>query len=100
MFRPSIPTTASPTLLTSGVNLDWALRFEFVTTRVTESVDGDAQSEDKELLESITEDERGTILAAVETLQCETFEVSIPITVYGDTLVAQTGPEETVGLPI
>ena len=100
VFSPSIPTTASPTLLTSGVNLDWAIRFEFVTTLVTESVDDDEQSEDKELLESVTKDERGTILAAVETLQCETFEVSIPITVYGDRIVAGTDAEETVGLPI
>ncbi|ERF69445.1 hypothetical protein EPUS_07849 [Endocarpon pusillum Z07020] len=100
VFSLSIPTTASPTLLTSGVNLDWAIRFEFVTTLATESVDDKEQSDDKELLESVTKDERGTILAAVETLQCETFEVSIPITVYGDTIVAGTDAEETVGHPI
>lgn len=100
VFNPSIPITASPTLLTSGVNLDWALRFEFVTTRVAESVDENDQAAEKDLLEPVVNDDRGTILAAVETLQCETFEVSIPITVYGDTIIAGTDADETVGLPI
>ncbi len=100
VFSPSIPFTAAPTLLTSGVNLDWALRFEFVTTRVAELTDENEYSAEKDLLESVVKDDRGSILAAVETLHCETFEVSIPITVYGDTIVAATDAEETVGFPI
>jgi RAB6A-GEF complex partner protein 2 len=100
VFTPSIPVTATPTLLTSGVNLDWALRFEFVTTRVADVTDENEETAGKELLESVAKDDRGSILAAVETLLCETFEVSIPITVYGDTIVAAVEAEETIGLPI
>lgn len=99
-FSPWIPITASPTLLTSGVNLDWALRLEFVTTRVEDSVDQDEQPAGKYLVEEVARDDRGTVLAAVETLQCETFEVSIPITVYGDTDVAGMDAEEITGIPI
>jgi RAB6A-GEF complex partner protein 2 len=100
IFSPSVPTTASPTLLTSGVNLDWGLRFEFVTTRVAASMDENVQNPETNLLESVTEDDRGSILAAVETLQCETFEVAIPITVYGDTVVTGADADEPIGLPI
>lgn len=100
VFSPSIPITATPTLMTSGVNLDWALRFEFVTTRVADSMDENEQFAEKGLLESVVKDDRGSILAAVETLHCETFEVSIPITVYGDTVVTGTEAEETVSIPI
>jgi RAB6A-GEF complex partner protein 2 len=100
VFTPSIPVTATPTFLTSGVNLDWALRFEFVTSKVEENMGEDSQPIGNDLLESVAEDDRGSILAAVETLQCETFEVSIPITVYGEIVVTGTDSEETVGLPI
>jgi RAB6A-GEF complex partner protein 2 len=100
VFSPSIPITATPTMMTSGVNLDWALRFEFVTTRVADSLGDKEQPVEKSLLESIVKDDRGSILAAVETLQCETFEISIPITVYGDTIVTGTEGEETSGIPV
>jgi RAB6A-GEF complex partner protein 2 len=100
VFSPSIPITATPTMMTSGVNLDWALRFEFVTTRVADSMDEKEQPAEKGLLESVVNDDRGSILAAVEMLQCETFEISIPITVYGDTIVTGTEAEETIGVPI
>jgi len=100
VFSPSIPITATPTMMTSGVNLDWALRFEFVTTRVADSLGDKEQPVERSLLESIVKDDRGSILAAVETLQCETFEISIPITVYGDTIVTGTEAEETVGIPV
>ena len=100
VFSLSIPTSASPTFLTSGVNLDWALRFEFVTTRVTESMDENDRSLEKDLLENVAKDDRGSILAAVETLPCETFDVTIPITVYGDIMTAGTDAEEAFGLSI
>lgn len=100
VFSPSIPTTATPTLLTSGVNLDWALRFEFVTTRVVDATEENEQSAEMDLLERVSTDDRGSILAAVETLQCEAFDVSIPITVYGDTIIAAAEAKETIGLPI
>ncbi len=100
VFSPSIPVSATPSLMTSGVNLDWALRFEFVTPPVADTVDETEHFVKKDLLEVVSDDDREAILAAVETLRCETFEVSIPITVYGDTVVGGTEADEMVGLPI
>lgn len=41
---------------------------------------------------------------AVETLECDHFEVAIPITVYGDIVLDGTtgadGEDEPVGIPI
>ena len=101
VFSSSIPSSATPTLMTSGVNLDWALRFEFTTTQVADTTDKKDQSAKQDLLDTVADDDdRGSVLAAAEMLQCETFEVSIPITVYGDTVVARTEAGDTVGLPI
>ena len=63
-------------------------------------MDEKEQPTEKGLLESVVSDDRGSILAAVEMLQCETFEISIPITVYGDTIVTGTEAEETIGILI
>ena len=107
VFTPSIPVIATPTFSTSGVNLHWALRFEFTTSRDrnvgTEEEDDEddkAMEGEDNLLEAVTNDDRGSILAAVESLQCESFEASIPITVYGDKMVAEIEPDEMPGVPI
>ena len=99
VFSPFIPVSATPTLLTSGVNLNWTLRFEFATVTQTSHHDSD-QSEAPSLLEDIVRDERGVVQAAVEYAECETFEVTIPITVYGDVMTDGLDREEIVGLPI
>lgn len=107
VFSPAIPISATPTILTSGVNLEWELRFEFVTT--TSATNGNATgtgnnpgtgtASSAELLEPISRDDRGVILAALENLSCESFEISIPLTVYGET-VREPLPEENDGYSI
>lgn len=91
VFSPTIPVTSSPTILTSGVSLEWELRFEFATTRVNENEESNPAT--FEILEKISQDDRGIVLAALETLASETFEISIPITVYGQ-VVKEPATEE------
>jgi len=83
VFSPAIPISATPTLLTSGVNLEWVLRFEFVTSS---SHGEDAGPSGAMLLESVGEDDRGSVFASLENLSCESFEISIPLIVYGETI--------------
>ncbi len=97
VFSPTIPVSATPEFVTSGVSLNWKLRVEFVTPRLT------AEEEDEgggdALLEEVARDERGTVLAAVEGLLCESFEVAVSVRVYG----AVGGTLEslkTEGLPV
>ncbi|KAK5316128.1 Golgi membrane exchange factor (Ric1p-Rgp1p) subunit [Exophiala xenobiotica] len=98
-FAPSIPAAATPTFVTSGVSLDWSLRFEFGTIKPVESEEGDIKHV-TDLLEGVVRDERGAINVAVEHLDCETFEVVIPITVYGDLVPDGRESEDIVGIPI
>ncbi|KAJ5281816.1 hypothetical protein N7478_007188 [Penicillium angulare] len=97
VFNPAIPISATPTILTSGVTLDWDLRFEFVTPN-TLNGDGQGPSGTK-LLETMSSDDRGKVLSAMEHLGCESFEISIPLTVYGET-VREQNPEEKEGYAI
>ncbi|OAG39063.1 hypothetical protein AYO21_06783 [Fonsecaea monophora] len=98
-FAPSIPASATPTFVTSGVNLDWSLRFEFGTIKPAETDEGDVQAV-TDLLEEVVNDERGTVNVAAENLECDTFEVVIPITVYGDLVPDGKEGEEIVGVPV
>ena len=78
VFSPTIPINATPEFITSGVNLEWKIRFEFVTglnIGVEEGIEG--------LMEIVTEDDRSRTLAALEGLPCESFDVAVPIRVYG-----------------
>ena len=80
-FSPIIPTASTPEFVTSGINLEWKLRFEFVTTRL-----GDADElveETRGLMEEVAKDERGSVHAAMQLLPCETFDVTVPLRVYG-----------------
>jgi hypothetical protein len=97
-FAPSIPASATPTFVTTGVTLDWSLRFEFGTIKSTEGENGEQTT--TELLEEVVKDERGSINVAVENLECETFEVVIPLTVYGDLVPDGKEGEEVPGIPI
>lgn len=96
-FSPAIPITATPSILTSGVTLDWELRFEFVTSNVRG--EQGAPPSGTRLLEALSSDDRGTVLSAMEHLNCESFEIAIPLTVYGET-VRERLPEENEGYPI
>lgn len=81
LFNPMIPASAVPEFITTGVSLEWKLRFEFVTDR---SRDPEVLGEDYiEPFEVVARDERGCAKAAIQGLFCETFDVTIPLRVYG-----------------
>ncbi len=81
LFTPVIPASAAPDFITSGVNHEWRLRFEFVTSRPGE-MEGLEEGFD-DLMEEVTRDDRGSVKAAVQGLPCETFDVTVPLRVYG-----------------
>ncbi|KAL8721516.1 MAG: hypothetical protein Q9225_001815 [Loekoesia sp. 1 TL-2023] len=83
-FSLTIPSSSTPEFITSGVSLEWILRCEFVTDAQFDREDSYDENSDN-LLEKITEDERGSVSAAIQTMSCETFEVQLPLRVYGDT---------------
>ncbi|GAP83768.1 putative intracellular protein transport protein [Rosellinia necatrix] len=98
VFSPTIPITATPEFVTSGLNLEWKIRIEFVvpssvSTNSTDDPDGldgpDGMKEGQpkeghHLLEEISHnDKSGLILVAAENLECESFEVAVPLRVYG-----------------
>lgn len=97
VFSPAIPISATPTLLTSGIKLDWDLRFEFVTTHSKH--DTDVRLSGSGLLELLGQDERGSVYSALENLPSESFEIAIPLTVYGET-VREPLAEEAEGYSI
>lgn len=80
-FSPIIPTSATPGFITSGISLEWNLRFEFVTARNRR----DEEFEEEGLLEEVARDGRGSVVAAVQALTCETFDVTVPLKIYGAT---------------
>lgn len=82
MFSPTVPVTATPTFYTSGVSLEWKILIEFVTPRLQSAEDG-AMTPSTELLEEVSRDERSVILAAAERIDCESFEIAVPLRVYG-----------------
>jgi hypothetical protein len=103
----AIPLQATPSFITSGVSLNWNLRFEFVASRAhappppagqrqrmadlrerdeSSGPDGSDEADaaqGMDLLEELARDERGSLLAAVEVLPCDVFDVTIPLRVYG-----------------
>ncbi|KAH8677365.1 Rgp1-domain-containing protein [Xylariales sp. PMI_506] len=98
VFNPTIPINATPEFVTSGVSLEWKIRIEFVVQSSASDSPENLQSEggaagnggesssDKrgELLEEIARDDRGgLVLVAAESLDCESFEVAVPLRVYG-----------------
>lgn len=83
LFSPMIPTVSTPEFITSGINLEWRLRFEFATSRL-----GDADESEEGIdgqMEEVARDERGSVQAALQGLPCETFDVTVPLKVYGAT---------------
>ncbi|KAF4970731.1 hypothetical protein FSARC_2288 [Fusarium sarcochroum] len=84
-FKPTIPITATPEFVTSGVSLEWKIRIEFVVPSTgNDSPDESERRVPHPLLEQISQDEKGgTVLVAVENLICESFEIAVPLRVYG-----------------
>lgn len=97
-FSPTIPPNSTPEFITSGVSLEWKLRIEFITPRLVHHDDGLEVYYD-DLLEEVVRDDRGVILAAAERLPAESFEVQVPVRVYGAVTGAPEAPDEE-GLPV
>ena len=77
-FTFMIPMTATPGFVTSGVSLEWSLRLEFVTGHdIKDYIESGC------LLEKVLEDDRGKILCGAQELPCESFDIKIPLKVYG-----------------
>jgi hypothetical protein len=92
VFSPTIPISATPEFLTSGVSLEWRVRIEFVTPRLAGMMNVSQGYAD--LLEEVSADDRGVVLAAAEALDCESFEIAVPLRVYG-ALSASADRDET-----
>ncbi|RHZ64461.1 putative intracellular protein transport protein (Sat1) [Aspergillus thermomutatus] len=97
VFSPAVPISATPTIITTGVNHEWELRLEFVTTSSHHELGSGLSG--ARLLEVVFEDDRGQVMSGLENLGCESFEIAIPITVYGET-VRERLPEENEGYSI
>lgn len=96
-FSLTIPPNATPEFITSGVSLEWKLRVQFVTPRLAHEEGEEPLFDD--LLEEVSSDDRGIILAAAQRLPAESFEVQVPIRVYGAVSGAPEAPDDE-GLPI
>ncbi|TLD14825.1 Rgp1-domain-containing protein [Venturia nashicola] len=96
-FSLLVPANATPEFITSGVSVEWRVRVEFVTPRVTsERVDEGFE----ELLEEVSRDEkRGITFQGVEGLKVETFQVEVPVRVYG-AVVGGKGEWDIEGLAV
>ena len=90
-FSLRVPAAATPEFLTSGVSLEWNLRLQFVTSRPFMAEEYEEGLYD--LMEEIAKDERGTVKAAVQALPCETFDVTVPLRIYGATAVVDENSE-------
>jgi hypothetical protein len=96
-FSLGIPSNATPEFVTSGISLDWRIRIEFVTPRLS-GMGGEAF--DEQLLEEVAEDDRGVVLQGVEGLKVESFEVAVPVRVYGGVTGAGGGEWDVEGLAV
>ncbi|PIB01643.1 hypothetical protein CB0940_00084 [Cercospora beticola] len=82
-FSLAIPSSAAPSFETTGVSLHWRLRVEFTTHRQSQGLGIEGTGGDGELLEQLGSDERGTSWIAKERLPADTFEIAVPLKVYG-----------------
>ncbi|KAL8953884.1 MAG: hypothetical protein Q9222_000258 [Ikaeria aurantiellina] len=82
-FNLAIPSNSTPEFVTTGVSLQWRLRFEFVTSDEANATDGDVDMDAYGTLEQVSHDERGFVSIAVQAVPCETLEVTLPIRLYG-----------------
>ncbi len=81
----TIPSTATPTFETTGVSLSWRLKVEFTVQRQAQGLgpEDPAYQEDSELMEELGRDERGITLIAKEGLVADSFEIGVPLRIYG-----------------
>lgn len=94
-FNLAIPSNASPSFETTGVSLAWRLKIEFTTQRHVSGRSNESNGASGELLEEIARDDRGTTSIARERLAADTFEIAVPIKIYGalgiDSLYTESG---------
>lgn len=85
VFTPTIPISATPEFVTSCINLEWKIRVEFVVPyQGQDALDLGEPPIPQPLLEQMSDDEKGgLVLVAMENLPCESFDVSVPLRVYG-----------------
>ncbi|ATY58480.1 Retrograde transport RGP1 [Cordyceps militaris] len=86
VFTPTIPISATPEFVTSGVSFEWKIRVEFVVPAKSgeENAATPPAAVGSTLLEQLSQDDKGgLVLVAVENLACESFDVSVPLKVYG-----------------
>ncbi|KAM0719523.1 hypothetical protein Q7P37_003653 [Cladosporium fusiforme] len=98
-FSLTVPAQATPSFETTGVSLVWSLRVEFTTERqpaAQMSWPEERQEQRDELLEEIGRDDRGASLLAKERLMAETFEIAVPLKIYGAQGVEGLGGEPDV----
>lgn len=81
-FSLSIPPSSAPQFVTSGINLEWKLKLEFVTSK-SSSKYNDTPNSSFYFFEEVSHDDQGVFSAGFQTLPCDSFEAAIPITVYG-----------------
>ncbi|KAL6705543.1 Golgi membrane exchange factor (Ric1p-Rgp1p) subunit [Coniothyrium glycines] len=98
-FALTVPPSATPDFITSGVSLEWSLRVEFVTPRLAPQQLDAPHAPWDDVLEEVARDDRGVVLAAAQRLPAESFPVQIPIRVYGAVSGVPDGPDEE-GLPV
>lgn len=77
-FSFAIPFSATPNFATNGVSNFWSLRLEFVVSTIP-------RSGPTELLTEIQQDDRGQMLSAKSSVECESFDCSIPLYVLAST---------------
>ncbi|KAH0499088.1 hypothetical protein TgHK011_006304 [Trichoderma gracile] len=83
VFTPTIPISATPEFVTSAISFEWKIRVEFVVPSQGHDA-SKGQQTPYPLLEQISRDEKGgLVLVAVENLSCESFDVPVPLRVYG-----------------
>jgi hypothetical protein len=116
-FALAVPPSATPEFATSGVGLEWRIRVEFMTPilrakaspkndDIAEEGSGDEneqadmiaeewdEQEWPDLLEAVASDDRGDILQGIEQMYVDTFEVAVPVRIYG--AVVGSGSESDV----
>ena len=82
-FSLAIPSSAAPSFETTGVSLTWRLKVEFTTHRQVQGLGIEGTNGDGDLLEELGSDERGTTYIAKERLPADTFEIAVPLRIYG-----------------
>lgn len=93
-FNLAIPAFATPTFETTGVSLQWRLRVEFTVARQNPGLGLEGMEDGGgELLEELGRDERSMSLIARERIMAETFEIMVPVKVFGAPGVEGLGVE-------